>query len=124
MKPVLLVIGLVALAFGLLFVGQGLGLIRWPQESFMIGATQWIYYGGGIAAIGAGLCFAMACDIRVAAAGASLAVNFVRLGLHPGMGATWLLPRIVGPSRASALLLTGRTITAERALAIGLVDSL
>src|SRR6185369_526399 len=73
------------------------------------------------AAMGAGLCFAMACDLRVAAIGTKLGVNFVRVGLHPGMGATWLLPRLIGPSRATELLLTGRTLVAEEAAAIGLV---
>jgi len=73
------------------------------------------------AAMGAGLCLAMACDLRVAAAGTKLGVNFVRVGLHPGMGATWLLPRLIGPSRATELLLTGRTLDAEEAVAKGLV---
>lgn len=72
-------------------------------------------------AMGAGACFAMACDLRVAAVGTKIGLNFVRLGLHPGMGATALLPRLVGPARAAALLLTGRTIDAEEALRIGLV---
>ena len=48
-------------------------------------------------AIGAGLCLALACDVRVAAASAQLGVTFTKLGLHPGMGATHFLPRIVGP---------------------------
>jgi enoyl-CoA hydratase/carnithine racemase len=74
------------------------------------------------AAIGAGLCFAMACDLRIAAEGTKLAVNFVKLGLHPGMGATWLLPRLVGPARAAELLMTGRTIEARDALGIGLLN--
>jgi enoyl-CoA hydratase len=73
------------------------------------------------AAVGAGLCFAMACDLRVAAAKTKLGCNFVRVGLHPGMGATWLLPRLVGPSRAVELLLTGRTIEAEEGAVMGLV---
>ncbi len=74
------------------------------------------------AAIGAGLCFAMGCDLRVAAEGTKLSVNFVKLGLHPGMGATWLLPRLVGPARAAELLMTGRQIEAAEALRIGLVN--
>jgi len=74
------------------------------------------------AAIGAGLCFAMACDLRIAAEGTKLAVNFVKLGLHPGMGATWLLPRLVGPARAAELLMTGRQIEAREAWGIGLVN--
>jgi len=48
----LLLIGIILLAAGLLFVGQGLGLIRWPASSFMIDETRWIYYGGGIAVAG------------------------------------------------------------------------
>ena len=52
-------------------------------------------------AVGAGLCVALACDVRVASDAAKLGLNFTRLGLHPGMGATWTLPRLVGPARAS-----------------------
>lgn len=74
------------------------------------------------AAIGAGLCFALACDVRYAAPDAKLGVNFVRLGLHPGMGATYFLPRLVGPARAAELLLSGRRIDAERAQRMGLVN--
>jgi hypothetical protein len=48
----LLLIGIMLSAAGLLFVGQGWGLIRWPARSFMIDETRWIYYGGGIAVAG------------------------------------------------------------------------
>lgn len=72
-------------------------------------------------AIGAGMCFAMACDIRLAAEGTKIGVTFVRVGLHPGMGATFLLPALIGRAAAAELLLTGRVIDAERAAAIGLV---
>jgi hypothetical protein len=51
-NTLLLLIGIIALAAGLLFVGQGLGLIRWPASSFMINETRWVYYGGGIAVAG------------------------------------------------------------------------
>jgi enoyl-CoA hydratase len=73
-------------------------------------------------AIGAGLCFALACDLRLAAAGATLAASFVRVGLHPGMGATYLLPRLIGPAAAAELLLTGRPVDADEALRLGLVN--
>ena len=74
------------------------------------------------AAMGAGVCVALACDLRIVAEGTKLALNFVRLGLPPGMGATLMLPRLVGPANASELLLTGKAITPEVALRIGLVN--
>jgi enoyl-CoA hydratase len=74
------------------------------------------------AAIGAGLCLALACDIRYAAAGARLAVPFVKLGMHAGMAGTYLLPDVVGPAAARDLLLTGRTVDADEALRLGLVS--
>ena len=55
MKALLLLIGVLALAAGLLFTGQGLGYVRWPAESFMIGQTNWVYYGGALAAAGLAL---------------------------------------------------------------------
>jgi enoyl-CoA hydratase/carnithine racemase len=73
-------------------------------------------------AIGAGLCLALACDLRYAAAGARLGVPFVRLGMHPGMAATYLLPDVVGAAHARDLLLTGRLVGADEALRLGLVN--
>lgn len=74
------------------------------------------------AAIGAGLCVASACDIRIAAKGSKLGFTFVRLGLHPGMGATYSLARVIGHAHAMELLLTGRVIEADEAYRIGLVS--
>lgn len=71
------------------------------------------------AAIGAGLCVALACDLCVVDADAKLALNFAQLGLHPGMGATYLLPRRVGAQRAAELLLTGRRFDGREAASIG-----
>lgn len=73
-------------------------------------------------AVGAGLCMALACDIRYAAAGAKLSVPFVKLGMHPGMAATYLLPNAVGDATARELLLTGRAVQGEEARSIGLVS--
>jgi len=75
-------------------------------------------------AIGAGLCLASGCDIRVASNKAKLGFTFSRLGLHPGMGATWFVPQLLGPARAGELLLTGRVIEAEEAYRIGMVSRL
>ncbi len=74
------------------------------------------------AAIGAGLCLALACDVRYAAAGAKLGAPFVKLGMHPGMAATHLLPNVVGEAHARDLLLTGRVVEADEALRLGLVS--
>ncbi|MFD0804961.1 enoyl-CoA hydratase/isomerase family protein [Nocardioides caeni] len=74
------------------------------------------------AAIGAGLCLALACDIRHAARGAKLGVPFTRLGLHPGMAGTYLLPDVVGSAAARDLFLTGRLVEADEALGLGLVS--
>jgi enoyl-CoA hydratase/carnithine racemase len=76
------------------------------------------------AAVGAGLCLACACDIRIATSDAKLGFTFLKLGLHPGMGGTFLLPRVVGRSVATELLLTGRIIPADEALRIGLVSKI
>ncbi len=74
-------------------------------------------------AIGAGLCLALACDLRYAAEPARLGVPFVRLGMHAGMAATHLLPDVVGAAHARDLLLTGRLVDAAEAHRIGLVSA-
>ncbi|GAA1435110.1 enoyl-CoA hydratase-related protein [Mycobacterium cookii] len=73
-------------------------------------------------AIGAGLCLALACDIRYAASGAKLGLPFNKLGMHAGMAGTWLLPNVVGPAHARDLLLTGRVVEADEALRLGMVS--
>ncbi|MDI6911297.1 enoyl-CoA hydratase-related protein [Nocardioides sp.] len=73
-------------------------------------------------AIGAGLCLALACDLRYAAAGARLGAPFVKLGMHAGMAGTYLLPNVVGEAHARDLLLTGRVVDADEGLRLGLVS--
>ena len=72
-------------------------------------------------AIGAGLDLACMCDVRIASATALFAESFVKLGIVPGDGGAWLLPRIIGMARASLMTLTGDTIDAAKALEYGLV---
>ena len=72
-------------------------------------------------AIGAGLCFALACDLRIAAAEAKMGMTFTKLGIHPGMGATYFLPRLIGTARACELLFSGRIIDAHEAERLGVV---
>jgi hypothetical protein len=52
MRTLLTIIGIVLLLAGLVFVGQGSGYFPYPAESFMVGASRWIYYGGAIAVVG------------------------------------------------------------------------
>jgi len=73
------------------------------------------------AAIGAGLDLACMCDIRLAAQSAIFAESFVRLGIVPGDGGAWLLPRAIGLPRASIMAFTGDSIDAAKALEWGLV---
>ena len=73
-------------------------------------------------AIGAGCDLACMCDIRIASTKAKFAESFVKLGIIPGDGGAWLLPRVVGMSKAAELTFTGDTIGAEEALAIGMVS--
>jgi len=73
-------------------------------------------------AVGAGFCVALACDMRVAATNAKMGLNFVRLGIHPGMAATYTTPRIVGMAKACEVIFTGKLYTGDEAFALGLVN--
>ena len=73
-------------------------------------------------AIGAGLDLTCMCDIRIASENATFAESFVRVGIVPGDGGAWLLPRAVGMARASEMAFTGEAIDAQQALAWGLVS--
>lgn len=73
-------------------------------------------------AIGAGLDLACMADIRIAADSAKFAESFVKLGLVPGDGGAWLLPRVIGMARATLMTLTGDMIDAAKALEYGLVS--
>ena len=57
MQTLLTIAGIILLLMGLVFVGQGSGYFRYPASSFMISQTRWIYYGAGIAVVGAILIF-------------------------------------------------------------------
>lgn len=89
-------------------------------HALSIGKPMICAINGGCAGIG--LVQALACDVRFAAAGARITTAFARRGLVAEFGASWLLPRIVGHANALDLLLSGRTITAEEATALGLVN--
>ncbi len=75
-------------------------------------------------AVGAGLCLALACDLRYANPSATFSAPFTQLGTHGGMAVSWLLPEAVGMPRAREMLYTGRVVPAEEALAWGLVSEI
>jgi 2-(1,2-epoxy-1,2-dihydrophenyl)acetyl-CoA isomerase len=77
----------------------------------------------GVAA-GAGCSLALACDLRIAAASASFVEVFINVGLVPDTGSTYTLPRLVGMARAMEMAFTGRKVTSEEALSIGLINQL
>ena len=73
-------------------------------------------------AIGAGLDLTCMCDMRIASDKAIFAESFVKVGIVPGDGGAWLLPRVVGISKASEMAFTGEALTAQEALSCGLVS--
>ena len=73
-------------------------------------------------AIGAGLNLALCCDLRIAGSAARFGATFARLGIHPGGGATYMLTRLLGPSRAAELLFTAEILDADAALGAGLAN--
>jgi enoyl-CoA hydratase/carnithine racemase len=75
-------------------------------------------------AVGAGLGLALVADFRVAAPEARFVANFAKLGFHCGFGISLTLPRAIGLQAANLILQTGRRVTGEEALAMGLVDQL
>ena len=74
------------------------------------------------AAVGAGLDMALMCDLRFAARSATMCEAYITLGLVPGDGGCFFLPRLVGPAKALELLLSGDVVDAEEALRIGMVN--
>src|ERR1700761_5008561 len=73
-------------------------------------------------AMGAGLCLALACDLRYASPSATFGAPFSQMGTHGGMAVSWLLPEAVGMPRAREMLYTGRVLAAREALSWGLVS--
>lgn len=73
-------------------------------------------------AAGAGCTLALACDMRVMNEEAKLGLGFVKIGLHPGMGSCYFLPRIVGMAKAYELLFTGDMLHAKEAEVLGIVN--
>jgi enoyl-CoA hydratase/carnithine racemase len=73
-------------------------------------------------AIGVGITMVLPCDIRLAASSAKLGLTFTKMGILPGLGSTYLLPRLVGPAKAGELIMSAGVIEAAEAAEIGLVN--
>jgi enoyl-CoA hydratase/carnithine racemase len=72
--------------------------------------------------VGAGLCVAMACDMIVASTDTKLSMSFIKVGINPGMGGTYFLPRLVGTAKAMEMCLLGEAIDAQEGHRIGLIN--
>lgn len=91
-----------------------LRLLHWPSPT--------VFAINGAAA-GAGLPLALAGDVVIAARSAKFECGFARIGLMPDLGATWLLPRLIGRARAHAMMMLDQRVTAEQAEAWGMIHS-
>jgi enoyl-CoA hydratase/carnithine racemase len=91
-----------------------------PTVLFNLGKPTICALNGSAA--GYGMDTALGCDIRIMAAGAKMAAAFTKRGIVPESGGTWFLPRLIGWSKAAELIFTGRTLTADQCLEMGLVS--
>ena len=92
-----------------------------PTVLFNLGKPTICALNGSAA--GYGMDTALGCDIRIMAKGAKMAAAFTKRGIVPESGGTWFLPRLIGWSKAAELIFTGRTLTADQCLEMGLVSS-
>ena len=107
--------------------GASLGVVPWTVQAHTLMSRLYRLPKPVIAAVngvavGAGCDLSLVADMRFASTTARFGEVYVRLGLSPDVGGSWLLPRIVGEARASELIYTGRIIDAQEALQIGLVS--
>jgi enoyl-CoA hydratase/carnithine racemase len=91
-----------------------------PTVLFNLGKPTICALNGSAA--GYGMDTALGCDIRIMAQGAKMAAAFTKRGIVPESGGTWFLPRLIGWSKAAELIFTGRTLTADECLQMGLVS--
>jgi len=96
--------------------------VLWPVTQRITACRMPILAAINGGATAGGLDLALACDIRIASSQAKLGETYIKVGLNPGNGGTYFLPRLVGSGMAAELALTGDVIDAQRALEIGLVN--
>lgn len=96
--------------------------VLWPVTQRLVTSRLPVIAAINGGATAGGLDLALACDIRIASTNAKMGETYIKLGLNPGNGGTYFLPRLVGSGMAAEMALTGDLVDAERALAIGLVN--
>jgi enoyl-CoA hydratase/carnithine racemase len=96
--------------------------VLWPVTQRLVGCRLPVIAAINGGATAGGLDLALACDMRIASTRAKMGETYIKLGLNPGNGGTYFLPRLVGSGLAAELTFTGDLIDAQRALEIGLVN--
>src|ERR1700676_5206366 len=96
--------------------------VLWPVTQRLVSCRLPLIAAINGGATAGGLDLALACDIRIASSRAKMGETYIQLGLNPGNGGTYFLPRLVGSGLAAELALTGDVLDAQRALEIGLVN--
>ena len=96
--------------------------VLWPVTQRLVTSRLPVIAAINGGATAGGLDLALACDIRIASTAAKVGETYIKLGLNPGNGGTYFLPRLVGSGIAAEMALTGDLYDAEQALAIGLVN--
>lgn len=96
--------------------------VLWPVTQRLVSNRLPVIAAINGGATAGGLDLSLACDIRIASDRAKMGETYIKLGLNPGNGGTYFLPRLIGSGLAAEMALTGDIIDATRALAIGLVN--
>jgi enoyl-CoA hydratase/carnithine racemase len=96
--------------------------VLWPVTQRIVSCRLPVIAAINGGATAGGLDLALACDMRIASSRAKLGETYIKLGLNPGNGGTYFLPRLIGSGMAAELVFTGDVLDAPRALEVGLVN--